>query len=193
MNLSFWDLAYTFGFTPWDTKEPPEELIEYLNKGKVKPCKSLDIGCGKGYLVRFLAKNGFDAYGIDISSVAIKIAISELKKENIDAKFFNIDFTKIEEVKKLGKFKLITDIGCYHSLRNNKRDYYIKSLDEVADRGSIFMIWAFGKDFWGPPGIEENELEEKLKYKFKLIDKRQYFTCARKNFFFVFEKTNLGS
>jgi hypothetical protein len=31
MGELFWDLAYISGFTPWDTKEPPEEIIEYLN------------------------------------------------------------------------------------------------------------------------------------------------------------------
>jgi cyclopropane fatty-acyl-phospholipid synthase-like methyltransferase len=190
MGELFWDLAYISGFTPWDTKEPPEEIIEYLNKGKIKPCRMLDIGCGKGYLVRFLAKNGFDAWGIDISSVAIKIAIKDAKKENINAKFFNIDFTDTDKVKELGKFKLITDIGCYHSLRNDKRDFYVKSLDEITEKGSIFMIWAFGKGYWGPPGIDENELEEKLSYKFKLIDKRQCDMRVRNGFFFVFEKIN---
>jgi len=190
MNVSFWDLAYISGFTPWDTKEPPKEIIEYLNKGKIKPCRALDIGCGKGYLVRFLAKNGFDAYGIDISSVAIKIAIRDAMKEKVNAKFFNIDFTDTEKVKKLGKFKLITDIACYHSLRDDKRDFYVKSLDEITEKGSIFMIWAFGRGYWGPQGIDENELENKLSHIFKLIDKRGYNVHGRDSFFFVFEKIN---
>lgn len=162
-------------------------ILEY--KGKIKPCRMLDIGCGKGYLVRFLAKNGFDACGIDISSVAIKIAIKDAKKENINVKFFNIDFTDADKVKELGKFKLITDIGCYHSLRNDKRFLCEKSWWNNWEGFDIYDL-GFRKSYWGPPGIDENELEEKLSYKFKLIDERQCDMRVRNGFFFVFEKIN---
>ena len=46
--------------------------FEYLNNSKNK--KILDLGCGIGRHVIFSHEMGLDAYGIDISSVAIKFA-----------------------------------------------------------------------------------------------------------------------
>lgn len=74
----FWDNkyeteAYIFG------KEPVEflrENIDILPTGKV-----LDIAMGEGRNAVFLAKNGFDVDGCDISEIAVKKA-QELAKEN---------------------------------------------------------------------------------------------------------------
>ncbi len=55
--------------------------FEYLNNSKNK--KILDLGCGIGRHVIFSHEMGLDAYGIDISSVAIKFAKIWAKKNNI--------------------------------------------------------------------------------------------------------------
>jgi 2-polyprenyl-3-methyl-5-hydroxy-6-metoxy-1,4-benzoquinol methylase len=73
--LNWWDLAYISGFTPWDTASPPAELEDLLERGLLKPCRALDIGCGTGGLVVYLAKRGFEVTGIDISIIAVKRAI----------------------------------------------------------------------------------------------------------------------
>ena len=49
------------------------EFIKYLKPGS----RVLDLGCGSGRDSRFLAERGFDAYGVDISKVAIERAISK--------------------------------------------------------------------------------------------------------------------
>ena len=74
----FWDKkyeteSYIFG------KEPVEflkEHIDILPRGK-----AFDIAMGEGRNAVFLAKNGFDVDGCDISETAIKKA-QELAKEN---------------------------------------------------------------------------------------------------------------
>jgi ubiquinone/menaquinone biosynthesis C-methylase UbiE len=48
--------------------------------------KILDLGCGSGRHVVFLAKKGFDVYGIDQSEHGIKLATQWLKKENVSAR-----------------------------------------------------------------------------------------------------------
>ena len=74
----FWDKkyeteAYIFG------KEPVEFLRENID---ILPTgKALDIAMGEGRNAVFLAKNGFDVDGCDISEIAVKKA-QELAKEN---------------------------------------------------------------------------------------------------------------
>lgn len=49
--------------------KPIYDLLD-IQKNK----KILDVGCGNGYLVRYLIEKGFDAYGIDASESGIRIA-----------------------------------------------------------------------------------------------------------------------
>jgi 2-polyprenyl-3-methyl-5-hydroxy-6-metoxy-1,4-benzoquinol methylase len=67
--VSFWDLAYILG-APWDTGQPPGELTELIEEGRLEPCRVLDIGGGTGTSVVYLAIRGFEASGLDISRLA---------------------------------------------------------------------------------------------------------------------------
>ncbi len=33
---------------PWILEIPPDALTQLVESGKVKPCKSIDLGCGTG-------------------------------------------------------------------------------------------------------------------------------------------------
>lgn len=60
--------AHTFGYLQ-------QPLLSLLDKGKNKLI--LDLGCGNGYLVNQLLKEGFNAYGTDASSEGITIAMQQ--------------------------------------------------------------------------------------------------------------------
>ena len=59
---------------PWNLEIPPDALTQLVESGKVKPCKTVDLGCGTGNYAIYLASVGFDVTGIDISPTAIRIA-----------------------------------------------------------------------------------------------------------------------
>ncbi|MEV4502443.1 class I SAM-dependent methyltransferase [Streptomyces klenkii] len=56
-----------FGWTQYDNHGPAEELL-------CQPDKTLELGCGCGDNVAYLARKGIDATGIDLSPVQIKTA-----------------------------------------------------------------------------------------------------------------------
>jgi len=31
---------------PWNTEDPPRELVDLVEGGQVRPCKTIDVGCG---------------------------------------------------------------------------------------------------------------------------------------------------
>jgi 2-polyprenyl-3-methyl-5-hydroxy-6-metoxy-1,4-benzoquinol methylase len=69
---------------PWNIETPPGALVELVDTGKVKPCKTIGLGCGAGNNATFLASKGFDVTGIDISPSVIKIAKENAKKKGVD-------------------------------------------------------------------------------------------------------------
>ena len=68
--------------------EPQEDMFKIaaiFKKKKVK--KILDLGCGSGRQVVFLAKKDFSVYGFDIAEEGIKIAKEWLNNEGLEADF----------------------------------------------------------------------------------------------------------
>jgi len=64
-------------------QEDMPELVRLFRKRGVK--KVLDLGCGSGRHVVYLAKNGFDVYGLDVAPVGLKITKDWLKQEKLKA------------------------------------------------------------------------------------------------------------
>lgn len=88
-NTSIWERIYAGGEAGSNLEYPCEDLVvavnRYLSKLKSKGQKLLAIGFGSGNNLAFLARKGFDCYGIDVSSAAIEIARKRLSKEGLRA------------------------------------------------------------------------------------------------------------
>lgn len=97
---------YLFG------REPTPFLKEHINilpKGK-----ALDIAMGEGKDAVFLAKNGYEVDGCDISEVAIKKAYKLAEENNVKINALVVDLEKYEITE--GKYDLIT---CFYYLQRS--------------------------------------------------------------------------
>ncbi|MDJ0269615.1 MAG: methyltransferase domain-containing protein [Aigarchaeota archaeon] len=181
--LSFWDMAYLTGLAPWDSGEPLRELVEMVKRGMIKPSKVLDIGCGTGSNVVFLASKGFETHGLDISRVALAKASKRAAAKGVKCFLHHLDFRDADKVSKLGDFDLAIDVGCYHSLPNGAdRLRYINSLNKVLRKGGEYFLWCFvrGKSFsWGPPGVYENEIEQNYRERYDILESHRINTPFR--------------
>src|SRR6185312_6954171 len=70
------DYGYTHARPRHTFKYLMGPLLSMLSKEKNRTI--LDLGCGNGYLVGYLLKEGFNAYGTDASEEGIAIAKQEL-------------------------------------------------------------------------------------------------------------------
>jgi len=87
----------------------------FLQNFLIKNChnkKVLDCGCGEGRISNFLAENGADVVGIDISPETIKVAKEKTANKNIS--FLVMDAEKMEF--KDNFFDLIVCAGILHHL-----------------------------------------------------------------------------
>jgi len=91
--IKTWDkIAHKFSKGKVDNTHPEQEalLLSELEVGS----SVLDVGCATGKHVLFLAKHGFKATGVDLSSEMIKIASGKNKSKN--ATFALGDATKLD-------------------------------------------------------------------------------------------------
>lgn len=80
-NTKLWEQLYQNSFSR--SKYPNEPLVSFMVRNYKGGERILDLGCGSGRHMYYLAQNGFKAYGCDISQEAIKHAKSLLKEHNL--------------------------------------------------------------------------------------------------------------
>jgi SAM-dependent methyltransferase len=143
-RLRFW-LAYLRGRTPWDTNVTPPELVYTITgPDALTPGRALDLGCGTGTNVIFLAQHGWDAVGIDFVDHAIRRARKKAAKSGVTAHFFAGDVTRLETIPGLtGSFDLIVDIGCLHSLSPEGQMSYARGLKGRLRSDGTFLLYAW--------------------------------------------------
>lgn len=73
IDTLFYRLAYRFGRPRWDSAEPRPELAGVI---RGRPGRALDLGCGIGTDAIYLARQGWEAVGVDFVPEAIETARS---------------------------------------------------------------------------------------------------------------------
>jgi SAM-dependent methyltransferase len=127
---------------PWNIETPPEVLIRLVESGKVKSCKTIDLGCGTGNYSIYLASLGFEVTGIDISPTAIEIAQENAKKKGIKCHFYiaNVldNFNEIKDT-----FDFAYDWELLHHIFPEQRTIYVKNVYKILNPGAKFLSVCF--------------------------------------------------
>jgi len=131
---------------PWNIETPPNALVELVKNGKVKPCKTIDLGCGTGNYAIHLATIGFDVTGIDISPTAIKIAKENAKKKRVKCNFLVTDVLgNLDEVKET--FDFAYDWELLHHIFPEQRKKYVENVYRILNpRGKYLSVCFSEKD-----------------------------------------------
>lgn len=71
----------------YSLEEPDQIVMDFVAflKRKNKIGRVLDIGCGAGRHLIYMAKQGFEVHGIDISETGLDATKWRLKKQNLEA------------------------------------------------------------------------------------------------------------
>ena len=154
MRRLFFTFTYWFTRPRWDTNITPPELVELIDLQKLKPGRALDLGCGTGTNVIYLAQHGWQATGVDFVGKAIGTAKRKAKASGVAADFFQGDVTRLEFIKP--PFDLVLDIGCFHSLPADRRPAYVAGLRRLLRPGGLFLSYAFKPEApMGGIGVDE--------------------------------------
>lgn len=121
-----------------EVQEDIPKIVKLFKKHKVK--KVLDLGCGSGRHTVYLAKRGFEVYGIDIAPEGIKLAKDWLKKENLKANFkIGSIYQKLPYRDEF--FDAIISTNVVHHAKINTIRKAIKEIERILKpKGLIFII-----------------------------------------------------
>lgn len=150
-------LRYRFGRPPWDTGVTPPELTRFVETAGVAPCRALDLGCGTGTNVIYLARHGWDAVGVDFVPGAIARAKRRARDAGVGdrARFLVADVTRLPDLG--ASFDLALDMGCLHSLPPGRRPAYARGLAERLRPHATYLLYAFCPP--DPFGVPRGEVE----------------------------------
>lgn len=162
----FFGLAYLLGVKPWDSGIAPPELKALVEgAAPLKPGRALDLGCGTGTNSRYLSDHGWDVTGIDFVPRAIRTA----RRTAPRAKLVVGDVTKLSEAGVEGRFNLMLDLGCFHSLPDYRREAYVGEVARVAAPGATLLLFAFGQKARGTPVATEAEIRRRFTGSFDIV------------------------
>jgi methyl halide transferase len=104
--------AYKEGSPPWDIGKPDFNLVKTVTTLPNRSLSALEIGCGTGDNAIWLAQQGFQVVGIDVSDIAIQKAHEKAADANAQCTFFVQDFLKSHV--EGSPFGFVFDRGCFH-------------------------------------------------------------------------------
>jgi len=127
---------------PWNRETPPPLLVELVESGKVKPCKTIDLGCGAGNYAVYLAGKGFDVTGVDISPSAIKTATKNAQKKGVSCNFIVADV--LGDMAEVGQtFDFAYGWALLHHIFPENRKKYVENVHRILNKGGLYLSVCF--------------------------------------------------
>jgi SAM-dependent methyltransferase len=133
----------------WDKGAGPE-LVDLLSSGRLTPeglpsNRAVDLGCGTGENVLLLAERGFDATGVDFSSVAVAKAQEAAAARGLArrARFLVGDVTAPSIDGLMGPFGLVVAYNTLQDLTGRARTSMAATIHRLTDHGSAVVLWCY--------------------------------------------------
>ena len=175
MGINYWDSAYQSGHIPWDPGPYDGHLPRLIEQEGITPCRAVDIGCGAGKSLVWLAERGFACTGIEIAPTALRMAkeLADRRQVSCDWLFgtFPADFDS--NSLKDDSFDLAMDRGVFHlhTARSEQRRF-VEGVSRVLVPGGIwYSLLASsegGRGCGGPPRWSRSEVVAAVKPHFEV-------------------------
>jgi ubiquinone/menaquinone biosynthesis C-methylase UbiE len=104
----------------YSQKEPDETVVNFVGllkseSRKKRGLRVLDIGCGAGRHLIYMADQGLEAYGLDISEKGLDFTKERLKKRNLEAFIVKSDMNELPFIN-----SCFDAVVCLHTIYHQK-------------------------------------------------------------------------
>ena len=130
--------------SPWNSDTPPDVLVSLVESQEIKPCKTIDLGCGAGNYAIYLAGKGFDVTGVDISPTAIEIAKVHARMKGVKCEFITADVLgNLREIEV--PFEFAYDWALLHHLFPENRKQYVENIHRILRKKAKYLSICFSE------------------------------------------------
>lgn len=127
---------------PWNIETPPDILVQMVENKQVVPYRAIKLGCGAGNYSVWLAQQGFEVTGIDISPTAIGFARNNAMDKSVECTFIVADVLgDLKDVE--GPFDFALDWELLHHIYPDDRPRYIASVSRLLRPGGRYLSLCF--------------------------------------------------
>jgi SAM-dependent methyltransferase len=156
-----WDAPYRRDRMPgWDVGAPCSHLVQAVENETFQTGRAIVLGCGTGTNAIYLARQGFQVTGVDVSPSALSIAAEKASRAGVKVDWLLADVVALP---KLPPYDLIFDRGCYHHICQYNSPGYVETLRRLSQEGTRAMILAGSPrdgNRGGPPRVKEETIRE---------------------------------
>jgi cyclopropane fatty-acyl-phospholipid synthase-like methyltransferase len=129
---------------PWNAPHPPAILVEAIDAKKIEPCQTVDLGCGAGNYAVWLARQGFDVTGIDISERAVEHARELAVRMEVSCRFEAADL--LGNLKKFrGQFDFAYDWEVLHHVFPETRESFVSNVHSMLRPDGMYLSICFSE------------------------------------------------
>ena len=147
---NWYEQAYKDAGFKAQRRYPNEELCRFMGRNffslsleKRRDIKILEVGCGSGPNLWMIAKEGFDAYGMDISEKSLHLAKQMLNEYDCSAQLSVGDMTSLDFDQ--GYFDAVVDVFSSNCLDEKHGEKFLSSVVQVLKPNGIFFSYFPGK------------------------------------------------
>jgi SAM-dependent methyltransferase len=148
------------GQAPWDTGRPQPAIIKLAEAGQIRGCV-LDVGCGTGENLLYLAARGHEAWGLDFVPAVIERAKAKAAERRVGAHFLVANALELNELER--QFDTVIDCGLFHTFADAERPVFVRGLAEVLRSGGLLHILCFSDEqpgTEGPRRVSQREIRD---------------------------------
>jgi len=125
-------------------RPPPDTLVDLIQSGKVRPCRTIDLGCGAGNYAISLGGHGFEVTGVDSSPTAISIAQKNALKLGVRCRFIVADLTgDLHGVN--GRFDFAFEWEFLHHIFPEDREKYLNNVYNLLNPKASYLSVCFSE------------------------------------------------
>jgi ubiquinone/menaquinone biosynthesis C-methylase UbiE len=112
----------------YSPEEPEELVISFVAflKRKKKAGRMLDLGCGAGRHLIYIARQGFETHGIDISETGLNLAKRRLNRQNLEAQIIKCHMNFLPYID-----SCFDAVICLHTIYHQKFKEMQETISEI--------------------------------------------------------------